>query len=313
MITISRDAARLSSAIHFNQNPTSTVVGVQPPMHSADAPAPEVDLDFPREWYEFTDPANDEHVIRADLTWLLSHWTCVFGTPACRGILDGRDDDGCCSHGAYLSDADDRDRLARGVAQLTPTDWQFYDKGSGNDPLGKRGYLVEDELDDEPAIKTRKHKDACIFLNRPGFAGGAGCALHSMALRKGIEPWTVKPDVCWQLPVRREQNWVERPDGSDILQSTITEYDRRGWGEGGHDLKWYCSGSPDAHVGAKQVWESYAPELTELIGRAAYDELAAACRRRNGLGLIAVHPATAAARGHESVDGKYELLTEEDR
>jgi hypothetical protein len=43
------------------------------------------------------------------------------------------------------------------------------------------------------------------------------------------------------------------------------------------------------------VWESYAPELTELIGEAAYGELAALCRRRAGLGLIAVHPATAAA------------------
>ncbi|GAB17861.1 hypothetical protein GOEFS_041_00150 [Gordonia effusa NBRC 100432] len=285
---------------------------VQSPAHTpTDLPAPEVDLDFPREWYEFADPANADHMIRADLTWLLSHWTCVFGTPACQGILDGRDDDGCCSHGAYLSDKDDRKRLAHGVAQLTPDDWQFYEKGSGTNPVGKRGYLTEDELDDEPALKTRKHKGACIFLNRPGFAAGAGCALHSMALRKGIEPLTVKPDVCWQLPMRREQSWVERPDGTEVLQTTITEYDRRGWGEGGHDLKWYCSGSPDAHVGAKQVWESYGPELTELLGAPAYDVLAQACRRRNGLGLIAVHPATAAARSHSSVDGKYEVLTEE--
>ena len=83
-------------------------------------PAPEVELDFPREWYEFADPADPEHVIRADLTWLLSHWTCVFGTPACQGILPGRETDGCCSHGAYLSDNDDRKTLARGVAMLTP-------------------------------------------------------------------------------------------------------------------------------------------------------------------------------------------------
>ena len=69
---------------------------------------PEVDLDFPREWFEFADPDNPEHWIRADLTWLCSHWTCVFGTPACAGIVAGRPDDGCCTHGAYLSDADDR-------------------------------------------------------------------------------------------------------------------------------------------------------------------------------------------------------------
>ncbi len=52
--------------------------------------------------------------------------------------------------------------------------------------------------------------------------------------------------MCWQLPIRRTQEWVERPDGEQILKTTITEYDRRGWGEGGSDLDWYCSGSPDA-------------------------------------------------------------------
>lgn len=56
-------------------------------------PAPEVDLDFPREWYEFGDPDDPDHLVKADLTWLLSHWTCVFGTPACQGIVEGRDDD----------------------------------------------------------------------------------------------------------------------------------------------------------------------------------------------------------------------------
>ncbi|MGZ8177053.1 hypothetical protein ACXVUM_03915 [Williamsia sp. SKLECPSW1] len=274
-------------------------------------PVPEVPLDFPREWVEFFDPADPEHLVSADLTWLLSHWTCVFGTPACHGIIEGRPDDGCCNHGAYLSDADDRERLERGMSMLTAEDWQFHAKGSGKDPLGKRGYLEEGELEDEPALKTRVHKGACIFLNRPGFAGGVGCALHGMALRKGLEPLTVKPDVCWQLPVRREQDWVDRPDGTQILKTTITEYDRRGWGEGGHDLKWYCSGSPEAHVGAEPVWKSYAPELTELIGADAYEELARICRRRAGLGIVAVHPATAAATGRRETDIKYSELAPE--
>lgn len=278
---------------------------------SDSAPVPEVSLDFAREWIEFFDPADPEHLISADLTWLLSHWTCVFGTPACHGIIEGRPDDGCCSHGAYLSDKDDRKRLAAGMAMLTADDWQFHSKGSGRDPLGKRGYLEEGELEDEPALKTRVHKGACIFLNRPGFAGGVGCALHAMALKKGLEPLTVKPDVCWQLPVRREQDWVERPDGTQILKTTITEYDRRGWGEGGHDLQWYCSGSPEAHVGADQVWKSYGPELTELIGASAYEELARICRRRAGLGIVAVHPATAAATSRRETDIKYEELAPE--
>ncbi|MFT4088244.1 MAG: hypothetical protein QM658_14060 [Gordonia sp. (in: high G+C Gram-positive bacteria)] len=271
-------------------------------------PAPEVPLDFPREWYEFVDPADPEHLIAADLTWLLSNWTCVFGTPACHGIVEGRDDDGCCTHGAYLTDDEDRERLAAGMAQLTPDDWQYFAKGSGRDPLGPRGYLEESDLDDEPALKTRTVKGACIFLNRPGFDAGQGCALHSMALRKGLEPLTVKPDVCWQLPMRREQEWITRPDGTEMLKTTLTEFDRRGWGEGGHDLKWYCSGSPEAHVGATPVFESYGPELIELVGEPAYRELAAACRRRTQLGLVAVHPATAAATDRRKTDVKYELL-----
>ena len=134
-------------------------------------------------------------------------------------------------------------------ASSPTTDWQFRDKG-----LGRKGYLEMDEYDDKPNLRTRKYKGACIFLNRPGFAGGIGCALHSKALKLGVEPWTMKPEVCWQLPVRRTQDWITRPDGSEILRTTITEYDRRGWGEGGLDLHWYCTGDPAAHVGAKPVY-----------------------------------------------------------
>jgi hypothetical protein len=254
-------------------------------------PGQEVELDFAREWVEFYDPDNPEHLIAADLTWLLSRWTCVFGTPACRGTVAGRPHDGCCSHGAFLSDDDDRARLDDAVKKLTDDDWQFREKG-----LGHKGYLELDENDGQSQFRTRKHKDACIFLNRPEFAGGAGCALHSKALKLGVPPLTMKPDVCWQLPIRRSQEWVTRPDGTEILKTTITEYDRRGWGSGGADLHWYCTGDPAAHVGAKQVWESLADELTELLGKKAYAELASMCKRRSRLGLVAVHPATRAAK-----------------
>ena len=95
----------------------------------------EVELDFAREWVEFYDPDNPEHVIAADMTWLLSRWTCVFGTPACQGTVAGRPDDGCCSHGAFMSDKDDRKRLDAAVELLTDEDWQFREKG-----LGRKGY-----------------------------------------------------------------------------------------------------------------------------------------------------------------------------
>ena len=264
------------------------------PAQPSSRPGPhpgEVGLDFAREWVEFYDPDNPEHLIAADLTWLLSRWTCVFGTAACQGIISGRPDDGCCSHGAFLCDDDDRANLDDAVSKLTDADWQLRDKG-----LGRKGYLELDENDGEQQLRTRTVKGACIFLNRPGFAGGAGCALHIKAVRLGVEPLTMKPEVCWQLPIRRSQEWVTRPDDTEILKTTITEFDRRGWGPGGADLHWYCSGDPAAHVGSRQVWQSLAPELTELLGEKAYGELATICARRNELGLVAEHPATRAAR-----------------
>jgi hypothetical protein len=88
---------------------------------------------------------------------------------------------------------------------------------------------------------------------------------------------------------------VTRADDTRILVSTVTEFDRRGWGEGGHDLHWWCSSSPEAHVGSEPMYLNYAPELTALIGQAAYTELARLCAMRLAQGLVAVHPATAAA------------------
>ena len=261
------------------------------------APLPEVPLDFPREWIEFRDPDDEEHWIRADLTWLCSRWTCIFGR-GCHGTVKGQADTGCCNHGAYFSDTADEKRVRRAAKELTREDWQFFDEGHSAE--GKLRYSEKVPDDEEKRRKTRVVDDACIFANRDGFPGGIGCALHRLALRTGRNPLETKPEVCWQLPVRREQEWVDRPDGTRILRSTLAEFDRRGWGEGGHDLDWYCTSSPEAHVGGEPMYESYRPELTELIGEAAYAELARICADRLKLGLVAVHPATQTALGDHS-------------
>ena len=65
---------------------------------------PEVPLDFPRQWVEFVDPADSTNLIKADLTWLTSRWTCIFGR-GCAGIDASSPDAGCCVHGAALDDA----------------------------------------------------------------------------------------------------------------------------------------------------------------------------------------------------------------
>ncbi|HET6693238.1 MAG TPA: hypothetical protein VFG97_02955, partial [Pedococcus sp.] len=148
------------------------------------------------------------------------------------------------------------------------------------------------ETDEDGQRKTRVVDGACIFSNREGFPAGMGCALHAHALRTGRHYVETKPDVCWQLPIRRTYEHVERPDGSKQLVIVIAEYDRRGWGPGGHDLDWYCSGNTEAHVAPEPVYVSNGPELVELMGQPAYDELVRHCEAHlRSRSALALHPA----------------------
>jgi hypothetical protein len=242
---------------------------------------PEVPLDFPRSWVEFRDPADDGVLLRVDLTWLTSRWTCIFGA-GCAGIYADRPDDGCCTLGAHFADTADEKRVATYVKQLTPATWEHYGRG--------RQHWTE--VDEEGARKTRVVDGACVFLNGPDFPGGYGCALHALALEQGRPPMQTKPDVCWQLPVRRTYERVTLPDDTELLVTVIGEYDRRGWGPGGHDFDWYCTGNTEAHVGREPVYVQYAYELRELLGEAAYGELVRLCEQRLASPVpVAPHPA----------------------
>lgn len=248
---------------------------------------------FPRAFVEFADPADDSQVFRCDLTWLTSAYTCIFGQ-GCQGIYADAPDVGCCTLGAHFSDKADEKRVAGFVAQLTADDWQLH---PGR--VVRRSDWVE--TDDDGERKTLAvivdDQQACVFHNRTDFApagggGGAGCALHGLALRQGRNPLETKPDVCWQLPIRRQFREVEQQDGTAYTEVSIGEYDRRGWGPGGHDLDWYCSGNTEAHVAPEPVFLTHAAELVELMGREGYAELVRHCdahvRSRSALAL---HPA----------------------
>jgi hypothetical protein len=229
---------------------------------------PEVPLDFPRAWVEFDDPSDATQRFKCDLTWLASRWSCIFGA-GCQGIYAGRPHDGCCTLGAHFSDKADEKRTRSFVKLLSRDDWQYYSAGHKKDDWI--------EVDEDGDRKTAVIDGACIFLNRPGFAGGEGCALHAWALDNDRHPLETKPNVCWQLPVRRLFREVDRGDQTSYTEVTITEYDRRGWGAGGHDLDWYCSGNTEAHHAPEPVYVSYGPELVEMMGRPAYDVLHAHC------------------------------------
>ncbi len=283
---------------------------VPPARPRAKRPAPppviETPLDAPRTWAEFTDPADEDQRFRVDLSWLTSSWTCLFGV-GCPGIYADRPADGCCTLGAHFTDDDDVERVRAVAAELSPDEWQFhpgYGRRGDKDPTRLSRWT---EIDGE-ARKTLVVDGACIFLNRPGFPGGEGCALHQRGVHTGRAPHRVKPDVCWQLPIRRSYRTVTRPDGTTYLEITITEFDRRGWGAGGHDLDWYCSAHPSAHVGREPVFRSCRAELTELMGAAAYAALEVRCQAHltsvrtfrsveaKKLLPLMVHPATVAAR-----------------
>ena len=245
---------------------------------------PETDLVIPRAFVEFADPDDASQVFKCDLTWLTSRWMCIFGQ-GCRGIYADRPEDGCCTLGAHFSDKDDEKRVRGYVKMLDAEHWQFHDVGTSR----KKAWI---ETDDDGDRKTAVHDGACIFLNRRGFAGGEGCALHGLALRIGRHPLETKPDVCWQLPIRRTFRDVELPDGTEYTEVTIGEYDRRGWGPGGHDLDWYCSGNTEAHVGQEPVYVSNGPELVAMMGQAAYDELVDHCEAHLAArSKLAIHPA----------------------
>ncbi len=224
---------------------------------------PEVDIGFPRTFVEFTNPDDSAEVFRCDLTWLTSRWTCIFGS-GCQGIYASSPATGCCTLGAHFADKSDHERVGQHVELLTGQQWQHHDEGHAG------GWT---ETDDDGDLKTRVVDGACIFHNDRGFDGGYGCALHAQALEAGIKPHLTKPDVCWQLPTRRQFREVDRGDGTAYTEVQIGEYTRAGWGPGGHDLDWYCSSNTEAHVGLDPVYVSNREELVAMMGEGAYKEL----------------------------------------
>ena len=253
--------------------------------------------DDTREWISFEDE-DEERTWIFDATFLSSNWTCIFGN-GCQGVLTGPTPElvqGCCSYGAHLVDKKDARRVVKNAATLTPEEWQFHGLKKEVIHKNKHGETV-----------TKLVDDACIFLNRPGFPAGAGCAFHIAALNRGVNPLTLKPEVCWQLPLRREDH-VDDDEGH--VTSTIRQWDRRHWGAGGREFHWWCTEAPDAFVGTKPVYREMEAELREMVGTKVYERLLAALRereRQRGRGVPLPHPAvrrrTRAASPSASANG----------
>ena len=213
------------------------------------------------EWISFDD-STEQRTWVFDATFLRSNWSCIYGA-GCQGVLDADATEmaqGCCSYGAHFVDDDDVQTVVRAVVRLTPSVWQNAKKAR------KQGFL---DRGDDDATVTRLVDDACIFLNRPDFPGGAGCALHRGALEAGERAMDWKPNVCWQLPLRLDHH----NDDNGYVTSTLREWKRRDWGAGGQEFHWWCTESPEAFVGTKPVYEYLRDEIIGMVGEPVYDQL----------------------------------------
>jgi hypothetical protein len=215
------------------------------------------------QWYAIEDP-DGATTWMFDTTFLLSDYSCIYGN-GCQSIdhsAQTSDLLGCCLHGAHLVDDEDRELVTRYAAKLGPDEWQYHDRAAR-----KGGPLKRNRGGD---WVTRKADRACIFLNREGFAGGAGCALHAAAVRRGERPVDWKPDVCWQVPLHLDIHTDEYGHETVLVRA----WQRRDWGPGGEDFHWWCIESDDAYRASEPVYLGARDELIEMVGAGIYRLLA---------------------------------------
>jgi len=232
------------------------------------------------EWVSFEDDKREQTWV-FDVTFLESSWNCIYGR-GCQGVLTGPAEElvqGCCSYGAHFVDEKDRRRVEKAAKRLTDDQWQFRSKGQqGTTKVKRNGEIV-----------TRLVKDACIFLNRPDFHRGPGCALHVLAIDTGESYIPLKPEVCWQLPLRRD----EEVDDRGHVTTTIRQWNREHWGAGGEEFHWWCTEAPEAFTGKNRVVDSMREELVAMIGVKVYERLRAYLdqRRKQPASTRLPHPA----------------------
>lgn len=228
------------------------------------------------EMISFEDP-HHQRTWTFDATFMRSSWKCIFGE-GCQGIHDVATpelNEGCCSQGAHFVDEDDVANVVKAVVRLTKKNWQFKDRAKS------KGFLKSNK---DGETMTRRVDGACIFLNRPGFAGGAGCAFHIAATEAKERPLDWKPNVCWQLPLHLEHN----TDINGWVNTVVREWKRRDWGAGGDDLHWWCTENSDAFVGKEPVYKYLKDEICETVTEEVYDLLVEILERPTAVPLA--HP-----------------------
>ena len=215
-----------------------------------------------RRFLDLADPEDDSNTWRVDAGFLTSRWQCLWGC-GCQGINDDPTPElmqGCCSVGVVLRSEEEATTIAALAETLDPTLFQNAQEAAAHGTVERDG----------TEWCTRVLDDACIFFNRPGFAGGAGCALHLTALNEAADPLDFKPLTCWKMPIRTER--AVNPNGT--VSSTLRAWRRDDWGEGGADMAWWCTEAPEAFTASQPVYITLKSELTRLLGEELYTNLA---------------------------------------
>jgi len=211
----------------------------------------------------FEEIDDGDTVWRFETGFLRSNWSCVWGR-GCLGILPEPAEElaqGCCSIGADLGDEDEAMMISAMAAMLPPA---LFEHHAAAEDAAAGGIFA-----DATRLHTRVVDGACIFFNRPGFAGGSGCALHLAAVEAGESPLDWKPSVCWQLPIKVD--WDPTEDGRET--ATVRRWSRDDWGPEGQTMAWCCTEGERAYVGERPVIDSLAEELEAMVGTEVFVEL----------------------------------------
>jgi len=225
-----------------------------------------------KEWATFIDP-RDGWKWEIDLTFLASAWKCIYGC-GCKGIR-GEPVGGCCQDGVFVKSgpddeagAEDFERVADRVEELTAEDWDLVDRYRDNWHKER----------DKGSIHTRVHAGHCVFQNKgEGSSGSIGCAFHVAALRRGEDPLDWKPFTCGLVPFAIDHLEEEETH-------TLRTYDHElDWGSGEDEpLDWWCIDAPEAYVGREPVYRSEEHLLRRVLGDELYGEVAAHMEARFG-------------------------------
>ena len=218
------------------------------------------------EWVSFEDP-DEERTWVFDLTFLTSPWTCIYGRRVPRR-----------PHGSGRRPRAGLLQLRRPLRRRGRRGQAMLELRRAAHPgavaVPRRGHRKAGptKVNKAGEIKTRLVDGACIFLNRPGFEGGIGCALHSAALEPPASARSTGSPRCAGSSRCGSRTTPRTP--------TATSPPRCGSGSGATGARAAPSstgGAPSPTTPSsttRPVYETLRDEIVEMVGQKAYDLLA---------------------------------------